>query len=133
MTGRPDRRWPPSIARSLTRPWPSPALGERLGEVRALLDDHLATAALGSAGRALLGEAVEFVAVDLERSETGAVLHGEPHDGNRLSHKGNIVYLDLEAACTGPLEWDLAYFPSALSRRSGPLTTGPCVDVFVSA
>ena len=97
-----------------------PALGERLREVRGLLDDHLATAALGSAGRALLDEAIEFVAVDVERSETGAVLHGELHDGNRLSHKGNIVYLDLEAACTGPLEWDLAYFPERVVEEVWP-------------
>jgi hypothetical protein len=37
------------------------------------------------------------------------VLHAEPHDGNRMTTGGKVVYFDLEAACTGPLEWDLAH------------------------
>lgn len=102
-----------------------PALGDRLREVRGLLDDHVATAALGSAGRVLLRKAVDLIAVDAESSDAAVVLHGEPHDGNRLTVHGNIVYLDLEAACTGPLEWDLAYLPEHVVEEVWPYHNRP--------
>jgi len=40
-------------------------------------------------------------------------LHGEPHDGNRISTAAGIRWIDFESCCVGPLEWDLAsYHPS---------------------
>jgi hypothetical protein len=38
------------------------------------------------------------------------VSHAEPDDDNRIARRGAAVYTDFEAACRGPLEWDLAYF-----------------------
>ncbi|MGH2346092.1 MAG: phosphotransferase, partial [Chloroflexota bacterium] len=36
-------------------------------------------------------------------------LHGSPHNGNILVVDGAARFLDLETACVGPLEWDLAH------------------------
>jgi Phosphotransferase enzyme family len=38
-------------------------------------------------------------------------LHGEPHLGNLLDTDEGPFWLDLESACSGPLEWDLASLP----------------------
>ena len=96
-----------------------PTLGERFKEVRGLLDDHVATGALAPAGRALLRMAVDEGAAESDNS-VAAVLHAEPHDANRLTVEGKVVYLDLESVCTGPLEWDLAYFPEGVAEHVWP-------------
>lgn len=96
-----------------------PALGDRLGEVRLLLDDDTATAALAPADRALLARAVDVVAVDVAGA-VPVVLHAQPHDGNRLTVGGTVMYLDLEASCRGPLEWDLAYFSERVAAKVWP-------------
>jgi len=38
-------------------------------------------------------------------------LHGEAHDRNLLSTPDGLRWIDLEGACVGPLEWDLAFLP----------------------
>jgi thiamine kinase-like enzyme len=40
------------------------------------------------------------------------VLHGAPHFGNLLNTPAGLLWTDFETACHGPLEWDLAGFPS---------------------
>jgi hypothetical protein len=39
-------------------------------------------------------------------------LHGAPHFGNLLKTPAGLLWTDFETACRGPLEWDLAGFPS---------------------
>jgi aminoglycoside phosphotransferase (APT) family kinase protein len=48
------------------------------------------------------------------------VLHGEPHNRNRLTRNGSTVYIDFEGACVGPIEWDLAYVPDRLAVAIWP-------------
>jgi Ser/Thr protein kinase RdoA (MazF antagonist) len=36
-------------------------------------------------------------------------IHGSPHGYNRLCVDGRIVWIDLESACVGPLEWDAVH------------------------
>jgi hypothetical protein len=38
----------------------------------------------------------------------GQPLHGSPHSGNWLSTHSELLLLDFETACRGPLEWDLS-------------------------
>jgi Ser/Thr protein kinase RdoA (MazF antagonist) len=45
-------------------------------------------------------------------------LHGEPHTGNVVWHGGRPLFLDFEAVCIGPREWDLAYM------------SGPALEAF---
>ena len=40
-------------------------------------------------------------------------LHGDPHLGNVLISNGSALWMDLEAACIGPIEWDVASLPDA--------------------
>jgi hypothetical protein len=45
-------------------------------------------------------------------------LHGEPHQGNVILTSDGPRFLDFEAACTGPLEWDLASMPPGVAAAS---------------
>ena len=66
----------------------------------------------------MLAQAIDSAAID-EPSED-VVLHAEPHDGNRLVYEGSVLYFDLEAACRGPLEWDLAYVSQGVADLFWP-------------
>lgn len=51
-------------------------------------------------------------------------LHGEPHfDGNVLRTAEGPVFIDFEAACTGPKEWDLAALPREVATFYPPINT----------
>ena len=76
------------------------------------------TQALDDADRQLLGARLR----DLRRAvqDRGApeqLLHGEPHPGNVLSTKAGPVFIDLETCCRGPVEFDLAHVPTAVSEH----------------
>jgi hypothetical protein len=80
---------------------------------------HVAsTPALDDADRELLSSRLR----DLRRAVTdrGApeqLLHGEPHPGNVLSTKLGPLFIDLETCCRGPVEFDLAHVPAAVSEH----------------
>lgn len=97
-----------------------PRLNDRFGEVRHLLDDERLTGALDIEGRACLRAALDRVSAAAAESPTELALHVEPHDGNRLTAGGAVVYIDLEAVCMAPVEWDLAYFPDAVAEEVWP-------------
>jgi hypothetical protein len=88
-----------------------PRLAEKAGRARALVADPAATPGLSAADRALCNAAGERLAALLDAAGTGTCLHGEPHEGNVIWTSAGPVLVDFEAACTGPLEWDLAYLP----------------------
>lgn len=46
-------------------------------------------------------------------------LHGDPHTGNMLRTSSDLVILDLETVCIGPLEWDLASLDSGVADNYG--------------
>jgi hypothetical protein len=80
---------------------------------------HIArTPALDDADRELLHSRLR----DLSRAVTdrGApeqLLHGEPHQGNVLATKRGLRFIDLETCCRGPVEFDLAHVPAAVSEH----------------
>lgn len=98
----------------------SPRLADRLDEVRRLLDDERVTGALDGAGRVFLSSALDRVSAAAAESPGERALHAEPHDGNRLTIGGVVVYIDLEAVCIGPVEWDLACLPDAVAEEVWP-------------
>jgi hypothetical protein len=97
----------------------SPALKARLPSylrelecARALLADPHRLAALSHPDRELLATAFEQLGLEmlmLAASKPSRVLHGSPHAHNVLAVDGEVRFLDLETACTGPAEWDLAH------------------------
>ena len=94
-----------------------PPLSSRFDKVAAVIADCEATSALDPRDRAVLRSAVDTLAP----ATTGAdVLHTEPHDRNRLRRDGHVVYIDFEAASTGPIEWDLAYLPDDVVQDLWP-------------
>lgn len=43
------------------------------------------------------------------------LLHGEPHPGNLLSTTEGLLFIDFETCCRGPIEFDVAHVPEAVS------------------
>lgn len=97
-----------------------PRLADRFDEVRRLLDDERVTGALDGDGRVCLRAALDRVSAAAAECPAESALHTEPHDGNRLTVGGVVVYVDLEAVCIGPVEWDLAYLPDAVAEGVWP-------------
>jgi aminoglycoside phosphotransferase (APT) family kinase protein len=54
-------------------------------------------------------------AVIAGRGAAEQLLHGEPHPGNVLNTKNGPLFIDLETACRGPVEFDLAHVPKEVS------------------
>lgn len=85
-----------------------PPLREKLLRAAALFADPAETPKLTASDRRLVAS---VYAKRLEQTplEGRSSLHGEPHADNVLwTHEGPLL-IDFEAACTGPLEWDVAY------------------------
>jgi hypothetical protein len=50
------------------------------------------------------------------RGAVEQLLHGEPHRGNVLNTKSGPLFIDLETACRGPVEFDLAHVSREVSE-----------------
>lgn len=87
-----------------------PSFLDKLSLAQSALADDRLMAALPSEGRLMLRGAFDQFLPDLQtRAFTQQALHGEPHDGNLLVTPAGLRWLDLEGACMGPLEWDMAF------------------------
>jgi aminoglycoside phosphotransferase (APT) family kinase protein len=53
----------------------------------------------------------------LNRPRPGQLLHGEPHPGNVLNTENGPLFMDFENTGHGPVEYDLAWVPKAVSDR----------------
>ena len=80
---------------------------------------HVAsTPALDEADRKLLTSRLRDLSRTVaDRGAAEQLLHGEPHRGNVLSTKLGPLFIDLETCCRGPVEFDLAHVPTAVSER----------------
>ena len=80
---------------------------------------HIAsTPALGDADRQLLSSRLrDLTRVVTDHGAPEQLLHGEPHQGNVLSTKLGPLFIDLETCCRGPVEFDLAHVPAAVSEQ----------------
>jgi len=87
-----------------------PHLDERLDRAAGVIADPSAVPRLGAADREFL--ATTFGALRVEASShdgSPRVLHGGAHSANLLSTPAGPRWIDLDTACRGPLEWDLAH------------------------
>jgi hypothetical protein len=94
---------------------PAPHFSERVADVPG----HVAsTPALDDADRELLSSRLRDLSRAVEdRGAPEQLLHGEPHPGNVLSTKLGPLFIDLETCCRGPVEFDLAHVPAAVSEH----------------
>jgi hypothetical protein len=95
----------------------TPHLTDRVREAQRLVGGHDRTPGLGVADRDLLMNTFRRVMpVIVRRGATEQLLHGEPHRGNVLNTRNGPLFIDLETACRGPVEFDLAHVPNEVSE-----------------
>jgi Ser/Thr protein kinase RdoA (MazF antagonist) len=88
---------------------PLPDFRENLAMTRSALRDDQLMSSLPSVERAFLREAFDRLLAEAEaHAFVEQPLHGEPHQGNYVDTTSGVRWVDFEATCVGPLEWDLA-------------------------
>ena len=97
---------------------PTPHFMDRVEEAQQLVASRDHTPALADADRELLGDTLRSLRrVIGDRGAAEQLLHGEPHPGNVLTTKNGLLFIDLETCCRGPVEFDLAHAPEAVSEH----------------
>jgi hypothetical protein len=96
----------------------TPHFTDRVAEAQQLVASRDLTPALADADRVLLATTLRSRRQTIsDRGAAEQLLHGEPHPGNVLSTKSGLRFIDLETCCRGPVEFDLAHVPEAVSDR----------------
>jgi len=96
----------------------SPSFTDRVAEAEELVARSDLTPELASADRALLRSTLGTLRRTIvDRGAREQLLHGEPHPGNVLGTKDGALFIDLETCCRGPVEFDLAHVPQAVSQH----------------
>lgn len=97
---------------------PAPHFTDRVAQAQQLVANRGQTPALADADRELLGDTLRSLRrVIGDRGAAEQLLHGEPHPGNLLTTKNGLLFIDLETCCRGPVEFDLAHAPEAVSEH----------------
>ena len=95
----------------------TPHFSDRVREAQLLVESRDRTPDLGDDDRDLLVNTFSRVMpVVAGRGAAEQLLHGEPHPGNVLNTRNGPLFIDLETACRGPVEFDLAHVPTAVSE-----------------
>ena len=96
----------------------APHFTDRVAEAQALLGDRTQTPGLVDADRELLSKTLQRLTASItRRSANEQLLHGEPHPGNVLNTKAGPLFVDFETCCRGPVEFDIAHAPEAVSEH----------------
>jgi hypothetical protein len=96
----------------------SPSFTDRVAEAEALIASPDLTPELADADRESLSSTLGSLRRAIsDRCVREQLLHGEPHPGNVLSTKHGPLLIDLETCCRGPIEFDLAHVPEAVSQH----------------
>ena len=96
----------------------APHFTDRVAEAQHLVASRDRTPALADDDRALLSATLRSLRSAIgERDAAEQLLHGEPHPANVLSTNIGPLFIDLETCCRGPIEFDLAHVPEAVSER----------------
>jgi Ser/Thr protein kinase RdoA (MazF antagonist) len=96
----------------------SPHVMDRVAAVQQDVASRDVTPDLADTDRALLAGALrDLKRPVVNRSMPGQLLHGEPHRWNVLSTKNGPLFTDFENTARGPVEYDLAWVPTAVSDR----------------
>jgi phosphotransferase family enzyme len=96
----------------------TPHFMDRVREAERIVRNLGPAPGLSETDRTLLTSTLTTVAnAIVERGAHDQLLHGEPHPGNVLNTKEGPLFIDLETCCRGPVEFDLAHVPEAVSAR----------------
>lgn len=96
----------------------SPRFTDRIEEAQEIVATPRLSPDLPDADRVFLGGRLANLRHAIEnRGAAEQLLHGEPHPGNVLSTKDGPLFIDLETCCRGPIEFDLAHAPEAVSEH----------------
>jgi Ser/Thr protein kinase RdoA (MazF antagonist) len=96
----------------------TPHFLDRVQEAKELVANPSRTPALSDADRKLLTNTFSrLTSAIVERGAAEQLLHGEPHPGNVLDTEAGPLFIDLETACRGPVEFDLAHVPEDVCAR----------------
>jgi Ser/Thr protein kinase RdoA (MazF antagonist) len=96
----------------------TPHFTDRVTEAQHLVEDSDASPALADADRELLiGTLRDRRQAISDRGAPEQLLHGEPHPGNLLGTTTDLLFIDLETCCRGPVEFDIAHVPEAVSEH----------------
>jgi Ser/Thr protein kinase RdoA (MazF antagonist) len=90
---------------------PLPPFTEKVADAAALFADPTATPELSAPDRQLTAAIYGKLRPRLETEGTARSLHGEPHSHNVIWAPNGPVFVDFEAVCVGPVEWDLGFLP----------------------
>lgn len=95
---------------------PAPHFTDRIAEAQRLVGNPDLTPELGNPDRAFLGGALQYLRQTIAgRGAPEQLLHGEPHPGNLLNTADGPLFIDFETVCRGPVEFDIAHAPDAVS------------------
>jgi len=95
----------------------TPHFTDRVHEAQCLVESTGLTPDLAGADRELLITTLRSRRQAIAgRGAAEQLLHGEPHPGNVLTTKNGLV-IDLEACCSGPIEFDLAHAPEEVGEH----------------
>jgi hypothetical protein len=96
----------------------SPHVMDRVAAVQQDVASRDVTPGLADTDRAFLASTLRDLKRPLvNRRMHGQLLHGEPHRQNVLSTKNGPLFTDFENTARGPVEYDLAWVPTAVSDR----------------
>lgn len=96
----------------------SPTFTDRLAGIQQWLSDGEVVPDLVHEDRDLLVQRLQPSSRLLtDVTERQQLLHGEPHPGNVLNPVEGPVFIDFENCARGPVEYDLAWVPTAVSNR----------------
>lgn len=96
----------------------APHFTDRVEEAQQLVEIRDRTPDLTDRDRELLTDTLRTRRQAIgDRGAREQLLHGEPHPGNVLPTTSGALFIDLETSCYGPVEFDLAHVPEAVSVR----------------
>lgn len=95
----------------------APHFADRFVQIEGWLADPAFTPDLTHEDRELLADRITGWKVLMDGATSEQVLHGEPHPWNVLVANGAPLFIDFENCARGPVEYDLAWVPKAVSDR----------------
>ncbi len=96
----------------------APHFTDRVAQAASLVANRTQTPDLDDTGRNLLSNTLRGLRRSIvDRGAPEQLLHGEPHPGNVLNTKRGLLFIDLETCCRGPVEFDIAHAPEAVSEH----------------
>ena len=96
----------------------APHYTDRVAQAQSLVADPARSPELADADRELLAKTLRTLTrVIGDRGAEEQLLHGEPHPGNLLATDEGLLFVDFETCCRGPVEFDIAHAPEAVSAH----------------